>query len=475
MLPVLALAAAAAPQQETLFLRNVTSADPLAVCVDGSRPYYYATPPGATKKWQIVLFGPQNAFSWCYPPAEEDWDHDGGNCYWGPSVGAPPAGNMSNPCQGSECIFSPNCTSNPTLCEFGRVWITACTIDGWLGDADRKYAGGTVTQHYRGQRVLNATIQQLIKDLDIGSGSTVMMMGYDGGANSLYIFADRIGALFAAAGVPPSQYMVVPIEGYWLRWQGYFSGDTLAQLLGGQGAPVPGSNSSQAAKYPGGNVWKYMNMQGAAGAECVATLRNESDHWQCLLAHNALRHMKSRVFAIEQVWGAFGSFCLVNDQIVNETAWHGWHVSCDPRDGTLHRCVEYGWQCPDTYLDILVKPYQAAVLTDIQATGFLSRPGNGLWMHSCHTGDEDMLGSFYNTIAVGNRTAQQALLEWYQQPPTAPSRFDPPCLWNETEHAVYKNNCNPTCPNIPYAHPASRRPRGAPWAAPALPPPPAAP
>ena len=74
-------------------------------------------------------------------------------------------------------------------------------------------------------------------------------------------------------------------------------------------------------------------------------------------------------------------------------------------------------------------------------------------MHSCHTGDEDNLGdgsNFFNTIKVNGRTAQQALHAWLVGKPTDASRFDPPCLWNQTEHAPFQNSCNPTCPNIPY-------------------------
>ena len=39
---------------------------------------------------------------------------------------------------------------------------------------------------------------------------------------------------------------------------------------------------------------------------------NSSQHWRCLLAEVAGRYIESRIFPIEQLWGVFGSFCLVN-------------------------------------------------------------------------------------------------------------------------------------------------------------------
>ena len=98
--------------------------------------------------------------------------------------------------------------------------------------------------------------------------------------------------------------------------------------------------------------------------------------------------------------------------------------------------------------------YQAHVLTTFSAMPFMHKPGNGAFMHSCHTGNEDMLGVFYNSIRVlpSNKTAQQKLETWYNSSATAPPQYEPPCLWNHsfTPTRVYKHNCNPSCPNIAY-------------------------
>lgn len=472
LLVLLPAAGAAGP---VLLRHDVTSDDPLAVCNDGSAPYYYAAPPAtadASDSWQIILSGGYGqggqAMPFCYPPPKEEWGSSGGNCWWGKEAVADPAPNTTLPCGGDQCVYGANCTTNPDFCNFGKVVISSCNLDNWMGDADRVIAGANgTTLHWRGQRVLNATLAQVAKDL-LHAGSKVMMMGQEGGGMLLYSMADRIGALLReVAGIQPSNYFVVPVEGLYPRWNSYWTGDVLSQYIAGQGQPVDdpawrahpaAAPSSEAAARPGGNAWEYMNMSAVAHPECLADFKNTSDQWQCLLPEIAGGYVRSRIFPLEQLWGTFGSFCLVNSNISYEAAWHGYHLECDlggSEKNSLHMCVEYGWKCGQVWLDNFVKPYQNNMIRAVKQLGFLRRPGNGLFMHSCHLGNEDFMGAFYNSVKVNAsdgtpRSARQALGDWWRSDPSAPSRYDPPCLWNESYSTPFLNNCNPTCPNIAY-------------------------
>ena len=178
----------------------------------------------------------------------------------------------------------------------------------------------------------------------------------------------------------------------------------------------------------------------AVNPACVAAVdrdgTNSSEHWRCLLAENAAQHIESRIFPLEQLWGVFGSFCLVNSYFTNDTAFHT-GLSCDMggrSHHSMHACVEYGWECSSLEFTALVLPFQQHVLDSFSSLPFLHKSGNGAFMHSCHTGDEDMLGEFYNTIRVlpSNRTAQQAISQWWNSAHSAPPLWEPPCLWNDT-------------------------------------------
>ena len=93
-----------------------------------------------------------------------------------------------------------------------------------LGDATRHFGNLSrkVTKHYRGQRMLNATLIQIAKDL-LRARSKVIVAGNDGGGNLLYIQADRIGELLqSVARFPAEHYAVIPIEGCAL-WYTYLT------------------------------------------------------------------------------------------------------------------------------------------------------------------------------------------------------------------------------------------------------------
>lgn len=518
-----------------LLRHAVHSSDPLAVCNDGSAPAYFATPPtNGTTAWMIILPGQGNQqMPWCYPPPRTEWDTGTGllsDCYWGSPQArvSPPALNMTLPCGGSHCVFSSNCTTNPAFCTLGKVVIPQCTFDNWLGDATRQL--GTKTHphlaHYRGQRMLNATLTQVARDL-MAPSSRVLVVGSDGGGNLLYIQADRIRAIVATAlgvAAPKLQYAVVPVEGFWVNWNGIFSGFSLQQTIVGRndnrgsntteqctraknesscasmkgcgkwsvsvnrttGHPIVNATGSCSSagdfQVPGGNAWEFMNMSGAINPSCRAAVdpsgTNSSEHWKCLLAEVAGRYIESRIYPIEQLWGVFGSFCLVNSEFVDcDTGYNcgkygyvnsagftpGMKLHCDKggrvrnhqdAPGSYHACVEYGYGCSEEQMITTVMPYQAHVLKTFTAMPFLRKPGNGAFMHSCHTGNEDMLGAFFNSIRVlpSNQTAAQKLATWYESSPKAPPQFEVPCLWNYSINPtrVYKNNCNPSCPNIPY-------------------------
>ena len=95
-----------------------------------------------------------------------------------------------------------------------------------------------------------------------------------------------------------------------MNWNGYYEGNALQQV-------IIGANDNGAGRMvPGGNAWKFMNMSGSINPACRSAIdptgTNSSQHWRCLLAENAARHITSRIFPLEQLWGVFGSFCLVN-------------------------------------------------------------------------------------------------------------------------------------------------------------------
>ena len=186
-------------------------------CANGSPcpPSGVCPPASGSGDWMIVLeSGNPQSIPWCYPPDESQWGSGAlSNCHPFASAlaaAAPPPPNTTI-AGGPNSILSFNCSTNPTFCNFGRALVPQCTLDNWLGDADRELGNSShpLTAHYRGQRALNATLTQIAKDL-LSPSSKVLVVGTDGGANFLYIAADRVRELL---GVKPANFAVVPVEG----------------------------------------------------------------------------------------------------------------------------------------------------------------------------------------------------------------------------------------------------------------------
>jgi hypothetical protein len=178
-----------------------------------------------------------------------------------------------------------------------------------LGDASRHFGNLSrkVIKHYRGQRMLNATLSRIAKDL-LNAKSKVIVAGNDGGGFLLYIQADRIGEqLRTVAGFPQNNYAVLPIEGcvvwpwhllwpiwcwftpcvmirdsarYWPNWNGYYEGFALQQV-------ITGRQDTKQHQVSGGNAWDFMNFSGAVNPACVRGIdpsgTKPETHWRCLL------------------------------------------------------------------------------------------------------------------------------------------------------------------------------------------------
>ena len=75
--------------------------------------------------------------------------------------------------------------------------------------------------------------------------------------------------------------------------------------------------------------------------------------------------------------------------------------------------------------------------------GTYSAPGNGAFVHSCHTHCEAQNDEQYTRFAIGGVTMQQAVSKWWSAEPMEPAAAHTysPCLYNPA--APHK--CNPTC------------------------------
>ena len=448
MRPLLLLLAAVLSASQTLNLKLLD--DKEALCSNGAQAGYYlakTTNAAYADKWQIIMLNNQAGMIWCFPPGKVNQSKTLGNCdMLAGTIGVTPK-PIPTSLNGSQFLgtggmLSTNCTDNPDFCDFNKVLIVSCDAANWLGNTDQ--TAGNRTIKFRGQRVINSTLTQISTDLKFNSKSEVIMNGVVGGAQALYHYSDRFSDFFLDQ-VGVLDYRAIFLDGFWPEWNGYWVGDVFGIWFGGNTTTAFPAIKSQ---LPQVGVWEYANVTGGVNQDCLAQYK-PSEQWKCMISTNGFALIKrTKFFAMEQAWGTWGSFCLVNGKMAYDPNWHGWIMECDPRDGSLHICVEYGWECPPDYIANFVNPYINYTNQTFTEPGILTKPTNGGIMHSCHLGPEDGLSTYWRTVEVDGVSLQESLHRWYTGAEKGVVRL--PCLWSPNYTKPYKNCCNPTCPNIPY-------------------------
>eukprot|EP01060_Flectonema_neradi_P011373 TRINITY_DN1845_c1_g1_i1.p1 TRINITY_DN1845_c1_g1~~TRINITY_DN1845_c1_g1_i1.p1 ORF type:complete len:463 (+),score=84.81 TRINITY_DN1845_c1_g1_i1:80-1468(+) len=446
-LSILLLSVAFAASQT---LQRTLLTDKEAQCSNGAQAGYYVaktTNPSYADKWQVIMLNNQAGMIWCFPPGKVNESTTLGNCNMpGNTIGVtpPPIPATLNGSQflGTTGMLSTNCTDNPDFCDFNKVLILSCDAANWLGNADRSTSNRTIK--FRGQRVINSTITQLSTDLKFGPKTEIMMTGVVGGAHALYQYTDRFADyFFDVVGV--LDYRAIFLDGFWPEWNGYWIGDVFAIWFGGNTTTAFPDVKDQ---LPQVGVWNYANLTGGVNPDCLK-LYGETEQWKCAISSYGFPLIKrTKFYAMEQAWGTWGSFCLVNGKMAYDPNWDGWVMECDPRDGSLHICVEYGWECPPDYVTNYVNTYINNTNRTFTEPGILTKPTNGGFMHSCHLGPEDGLSYYWRSIEIDGVSLQESVHRWFTGEEKGVVRL--PCLWGPNYTKPFKNCCNPTCPDIAY-------------------------
>lgn len=88
--------------------------------------------------------------------------------------------------------------------------------------------------------------------------------------------------------------------------------------------------------------------------------------------------------------------------------------------------------------------YISDFLRTIELADTFRKPGNGAFIHSCHTHCEAQTTADYTKFAVDGVTIQQAVSKWWNAPEEDPAAMHvyKPCQYKT---GTGKHECNPTC------------------------------
>ena len=225
-----------------------------AVCLDGGPGGYYLRQAsgagGGAKRWIIFHQGG----GWCRSTAD---------CYsraqtsLGSSKNWPPT--YSDTYEGSALFATPPFDS------WNVVYAMYCDGGSWSGDATETYSdpqAGNVTVYYRGRRLLDALLDDLVKQRGMDGADTVLYAGCSAGGLTAYLHTD-----YVAARLRPSRTRVLGLA------------DAMFSLEHNDIVGTP--------RFPSVMQWGYSawNASDGVNAACLAHY-GPADAWHCMFGAN---------------------------------------------------------------------------------------------------------------------------------------------------------------------------------------------
>lgn len=229
-----------------------------AVCLDGSPAGYYYRKGTAAGKWLVVF----NGGGWCKGAgaqgsavacAARAKTSLGTSKLWAKTLHEDAHG-MTNT----------NCTINPAFCEYSVAYMYYCDGLSFSGDraAPLEVPGGAVSPiFFRGKRIIDANIADLLTNRGMGSAATVVLSGHSAGGLATYLHADYIKTLLPST---VSNYVAVPDAGFFLDHANVYG-----VHLHGNEMRDAFTLGNASAVYNNDCVAKALAAQGGSSTDCI--------------------------------------------------------------------------------------------------------------------------------------------------------------------------------------------------------------
>lgn len=318
--------------------------------------------------------------------------------------------------------MSDSCEINPDFCNFHRVYMKYCDGDSFAGDRDEAVVVQGKPLYFRGHRILKAVLQTLTAKYGLGSATEVLLTGCSAGGLSTFLHADDVHARVAAVAPRLAKFKAAPISGFFLDH------DTVA------GEAV----YAQEMK----TIFELANATGGVNAGCIAA-SPRSEHWKCNFASRSYEFTSTPIMPLNSALDSWQTSCIYTSELPpnfpNQTGTE--NGECAALDG-WGDCANNPEACSTTQIGAMntyITDFQSIMTHKVTYT----KPGNGAFIHSCHTHCEAQNDESYTTFAVGGVTMQRAVSKWWAADGTAPASENSYASCEYKTTSPYK--CNPTC------------------------------
>ena len=254
---------------------------------------------------------------------------------------------------------------------------------------------------FRGKRVLDAVLDFLRTDYNLGAATEVLLSGGSAGGLACFLHADHVRAQFADS----VKFKGAPVSGYFLNH-----------------ATVDGKVSSIQSTMQW--LLPAMNSTSAAHPACIAATP-AGLQWGCLFANESYHRAATPLFPLNSAIDKYQVQSILD-----------FDRSCASDEFK---------RCSLQQIDQL-NQWEKDFLRDLQDNDGYTRVGNGGFIESCLEHVAAQYSGTVNKYAVGGVTMMQGLVAWWEDPADSPSynrlHWHLPC---ELESRFIPHQCNPTC------------------------------
>lgn len=237
-----------------------------AVCLDGSEPAYYHRPGiGPSERLWIIHF---NGGAWCFD-AKACFERSHSSL--GSTNKLPPSPPII---QG---INSPDPSINPDFHDWNLVWVVYCDGASFTGNQDRPMiseSGDTI--YMRGKRVLNAIINDVLKNRKLEDAEALILTGSSAGSMTAIFQAD-----YVASKLPKT----IPVRVF--SDAGFFI-DT---------SSIGGKNLNEVFR----NIYEMQNSSSGLNQDCIKDVGIKKG-WQCFYPSKAVNYVKTPIFVLNSLY-----------------------------------------------------------------------------------------------------------------------------------------------------------------------------
>lgn len=324
-----------------------------AVCLDGTPGAYYFSPgsgDGATK-WYIHMQGG----GWCLSPTDCANRAKGD---LGSSTGYPDV-HTAKEMAGQSGAMNCDAEVNPQMHNWNHVWIKYCDGNSFSGDNETTTEVNGMTLHWRGSRILDAAIEDLLTKHGMADATEVVPGGGSAGGLATFLHCDRWHDRLAAAA-PSARVSCLADCGFFL--------DCGADCT---------QTTPKSEQYHDGFLWAYEQQNSSSGVDrsCLAHYGPLGEGWKCNFAQYTAAYNDAPLFARQAIYDSWQTSNILGS---NDAA--------------------------------MINTYGADVLRLLQQS-LLAQPQHGAFVDSCHHHC-----AMWGKIRVEGDVIADAFAKWYQDP-----------------------------------------------------------